>query len=182
MYHFQFHDSLKPILKTIMLCMATFSEAFYANGTLLSRCTNSLKYIYDPELRARRIVDVSQRADVSFCQAFWFLNETGKIMGFSTEVAILYCITRFKLLYRLYVLDLARRLPTITIPSLAINQVISIPPEDLSLPTLNGTTVSIPIPNSHIGKKPIHVRLMSSKRRLGMVRRSFNYFAQLTTS
>ena len=60
-------------------------------------------------------------------------------------------------------------MPAITAPSLAINQIISIPPEELTLPTLSGSTVSIPIPNSHIGKKPIHVRLFSSKRRLGMV-------------
>ncbi|XP_071857729.1 hormone-sensitive lipase [Bombus fervidus] len=138
---FQFYDNLKPILKTIMVCMATFSEAFYSNGTLLARCANSVKYMLDPEIRARRIVDVSQRADISFCQAFWFLNEA----------------------------DLTRRLPAITAPSLAINQIISIPPEELTLPTLSGSTISIPIPNSHIGKKPIHVRLFSSKRRLGMV-------------
>ncbi|XP_054014133.1 hormone-sensitive lipase [Hylaeus anthracinus] len=138
---FQFHDNLKPILKTILVCMATFSEAFYANGTLLARCTNSVKYMLDPETRARRFVDVSRRADISFCQAFWFLNET----------------------------DIVRKLPSITSPSLVINQIISIPPEELMLSALDGTTVSIPIPNSHIGKKPIHVRLLSSKRRLGMV-------------
>ncbi|KZC05122.1 PREDICTED: hormone-sensitive lipase [Dufourea novaeangliae] len=138
---FQFYDSLKPALKTILVCMATFSEAFYTNGTLLARCANSVKYMLDPEARARRIVDVSQRADISFCQAFWFLNEN----------------------------NIARRLPAITSPSLAINQVISIPPEELTLPALDGTTVSIPIPHSHIGKKPIHVRLLSFKRRLGMV-------------
>lgn len=51
----------------------------------------------------------------------------------------------------------------------AINQVISIPPEELILPTLDGGTIPIPIPNSHIGKKPIHVRLLSSKRRIGLV-------------
>ncbi|XP_029039585.1 hormone-sensitive lipase [Osmia bicornis bicornis] len=138
---FQFHDSLKPILKTIMVCMATFSEAFYANGTLLARCANSVKYMLDPEARARRIVDISQHADISFCQAFWFLNES----------------------------DITRRLPNITSPSLAINQIISIPPEGLSILALDGTTVQIPVPHSHIGKKPIHVRLLSSKRRLGMV-------------
>lgn len=54
-------------------------------------------------------------------------------------------------------------------PLVTINQVLSIPPEELVLPTLNGGSVSIPIPISHIGKKPIHVRLLSSKRRLGMV-------------
>jgi hypothetical protein len=53
--------------------------------------------------------------------------------------------------------------------SFAINQIISIPPEELILPTLDGGTISIPIPSSHIGKKPIHVRLISSKRRIGMV-------------
>lgn len=79
---FQFYDNLKPILKTIMVCMATFSEAFYSNGTLLARCANSVKYMLDPEIRARRIVDVSQRADISFCQAFWFLNEAGNILRF----------------------------------------------------------------------------------------------------
>ncbi|XP_031830547.1 hormone-sensitive lipase [Nomia melanderi] len=138
---FQFNDTMKPILKTILVCMATFSEAFYSNGTVLARCANSVKYMLDPEARARRIVDLFQRADVSFCQAFWFLNEN----------------------------EIARRLPTIASPSLAINQIISIPPEELTLSALDGTIVSIPIPNSHIGKKPIHVRLLSSKRRVGMI-------------
>jgi len=59
--------------------------------------------------------------------------------------------------------------------NLAINQVISIPPEELVLPTLDGGTISVPIPNSHIGKKPIHVRLLSSKRRIGMVHKILMY-------
>lgn len=54
-------------------------------------------------------------------------------------------------------------------PTLAINQIISIPPEEMNLVTLENNPVSIPIPTSHIGKKPIHVRLMSAKRRIGMV-------------
>lgn len=61
-------------------------------------------------------------------------------------------------------------LPQLVMPSLAINQLISIPPEELEFPTLDGSNVKIPIPNSHIGKKPIHVRLLSAKRRIGMVR------------
>lgn len=52
---------------------------------------------------------------------------------------------------------------------LSINQVISIPPEELTLDTLDGGKISIPIPNSHIGRKPIHVRLLSAVRRVGMV-------------
>ncbi|KAG7199201.1 hypothetical protein KM043_018074 [Ampulex compressa] len=138
---FQFHDSLKRVLKTLLVCMASFSEAYYSNGTLLGRCANSFKYFLDPEARARRIVNISQHADVSFCQAFWLLNET----------------------------DIMHTLPSIITPSLAINQVISIPPEELTISTLDGTMTSIPIPCSHIGKKPIHVRLLSAKRRVGMV-------------
>lgn len=136
---FQFCDSLKHVLKALSFCMVSFSEMYYNNGTLLGRCANSVKYLLDPEARARRIVNISQHADISFCQAFWFLNES--------EIVT---ITTMR-------------------PSLAINQVISIPPEELILPTLDGGTVPIPIPNSHIGKKPIHVRLLSSKRRIGLV-------------
>lgn len=54
-------------------------------------------------------------------------------------------------------------------PSLAVNQLIRVPPEELILPTLDGGTVLIPIPNSHIGKKPIQLKLLNSKRRVGMV-------------
>ena len=31
----------------------------------------------DPELRARRIVSISQHASVDFCKSFWLLSETG---------------------------------------------------------------------------------------------------------
>ncbi|OXU23851.1 hypothetical protein TSAR_010329 [Trichomalopsis sarcophagae] len=138
---FQFCNSMRTALKVISVGMASFSEVFYANGTLLGRCTNSLQYVLDPEARARRIVTISQHADISFCQAFWHLTEG----------------------------DLMASLPQLVMPTLAINQLISIPPEEMDYPTLSGSTVKIPVPNSHIGKKPIHVRLLSSKRRVGMV-------------
>lgn len=138
---FQFCDSMKIVLKVVSVGMASFSELFYANGTLFGRCSNSLQYLMDPEARARRIVTISQHADISFCQAFWHLNES----------------------------DLILSLPQIVMPTLAINQLISIPPEEMEFPTLSGSTVKIPIPSSHIGKKPIHVRLLSTKRRIGMV-------------
>ncbi|XP_011500605.1 PREDICTED: hormone-sensitive lipase [Ceratosolen solmsi marchali] len=138
---FQFCDSMKIVLKVVSVGMASFSELFYANGTLFGRCSNSLQYLLDPEARARRIVTISQHADISFCQAFWHLNES----------------------------DLILSLPQIVMPALAINQLISIPPEEMEFPTLSGLTIKIPIPSSHIGKKPIHVRLLSSKRRIGMI-------------
>ena len=59
-------------------------------------------------------------------------------------------------------------------PTLAINQMISIPPEEIKLTTLDNTSIVVPTPTSHIGKKPIHVRLMSAKRRIGMVSSKFS--------
>lgn len=58
--------------------MVSYSEIYYNNDTILGRCTNSIKYFLDPEARARRIVNISRYADISFAQAFWFLNELGE--------------------------------------------------------------------------------------------------------
>lgn len=69
---------MKTILKAVLYGMTSFSEIFYANGTLLGRCTNSIQYLVDPEARARRVVTVTQHADISFLQAFWSLNESSK--------------------------------------------------------------------------------------------------------
>ena len=35
------------------------------------------KYVYDPDARARRIVDVIQYSSIHFIKAFWALAETG---------------------------------------------------------------------------------------------------------
>ncbi|XP_058807221.1 hormone-sensitive lipase isoform X2 [Phymastichus coffea] len=138
---FQFCEGMRTILKFVSVGMASFSELYYANGTLFGRCSNSVQYLMDPEAKARRIVTISQHADISFCQAFWHLNES----------------------------DLLLSLPQIVMPTLAINQLISIPPEEMECETLSGKSIKIPIPHSHIGLKPIHVRLLSCKRRIGMV-------------
>lgn len=59
--------------------MAAFSESFFPKGNVLERWGNSLKYVSDPEAKARCLVNISQNADISFCKAFWLLNESGKI-------------------------------------------------------------------------------------------------------
>lgn len=138
---FQFSDSMRHILKIILTSMVSFSEAYYTNGSFFGRCANSVKYVVDPEARARRIVNISQRGDVYFCKSFWYLHQT----------------------------NLVQFLPSMMCPTLPINQVISIPPEDLFFPSINGPDIQIPIPRSHVGKKPIHIKLWSSKRRIGMV-------------
>nr|CAD7570308.1 unnamed protein product [Timema californicum] len=99
------------------------------------------KYLLNPELRARRIVNVSQCASVGFCKSFWLLSEM-EILG---------------------------HLPGMVGPNLAVNQVISIPPEPLEHTAHNGSKVSIPPPTAHIGRAPIEVRLLSIVCREGMV-------------
>ncbi|KAL1506347.1 hypothetical protein ABEB36_005730 [Hypothenemus hampei] len=141
---FQFCDSLKNVLQFIALSMAIFSEAYYSQGSLISKATNSVmtttKYLTDPEQRAKRIVNISQSADVDFCKAFWFLSES----------------------------ELMSHLPSVVSPAVAVCKVIVIAPEPLTL-TVNGKEIEIPIPLSHIGSKPIQVRLISYRIREGML-------------
>lgn len=73
---FQFFDSIKPVLKFISISMACYSESYYSDNGKFIKTTNSLftsgKYYFDPELRARRIVNLSQYASVDFCKVIFF--------------------------------------------------------------------------------------------------------------
>lgn len=136
---------MRNILKFISLSMAIFSEAYYNNGSFFSKATSSVwtsgKYVLDPETRARRIVNISQNAEVDFCQAFWCLSES----------------------------EFMNHIHNFSASSVAVSNLISIPPEPLSHERSDGTFVDIPIPSAHIGKKPLYVRLISSVVREGMV-------------
>lgn len=162
---FQYGDSIRGVLRFISIGMAGFSETFYAqdhDGTLL-KTTRSVwtsgKYLLNPELRARRIVNLSQNAKIDFCKSFWFLSES----------------------------ELMHKIPSIVGSSIKINQIIEIPSEPLKLPKINRTEmekedqtddpneleeefVDIPVPSSHLGPGlSVHVRLLSYHRREGMV-------------
>ncbi|XP_065352400.1 hormone-sensitive lipase [Cloeon dipterum] len=142
---FQFCESMRKALQFICITMASYSEAYYNSGGLISKATNSVytgsKYLIDPELRARRIVNIAQYSDVEFCKAFWQLAET----------------------------DLMQKLPSLVTPSVAINQEISIPPQSFTITGIDGSDVIVPAPSSHIGPKPVLVRLISANHREGML-------------
>lgn len=67
---FQFCDSIKPLQKFLGIAMASYSEAYYSKGGTFLKATKSMftsgKYFLDPELRARRIVSISQNSSVEF--------------------------------------------------------------------------------------------------------------------
>ncbi|XP_071441521.1 hormone-sensitive lipase isoform X2 [Hetaerina americana] len=143
---FQFCTSMRKVLKFISVAMASYSEIYYGEGGFISKASNSIwtggKYLIDPELRSRRIVNISQHAPVDFCKSFWLLAET----------------------------EIFTRLPAIVSPTVSVNHVIEIPPESLELDKIDGSgRVQIPLPSSHIGPAPVHCRLISAVRRQGMI-------------
>ncbi|EEB14239.1 Hormone-sensitive lipase, putative [Pediculus humanus corporis] len=139
----QFCSSVQPVLKFISIFMASFSEIYYNFGGFSAKALSLFsgsKFLIDPELRAQRIVNISQNASIDFCKSFWFLTES----------------------------ELMKKIPDFICRSLAINHQIKIPSEPLSILNLNGEEIEIPIPSSHIPVNSIQVRLLSRSRRQGM--------------
>lgn len=149
---FQYTDSIRGVLRFISISMAGFSESFYsedADGPI-AKTTRSVwtgsKYFLNPELRARRIVNISQNANVDFCKSFWFLAES----------------------------ELMHKIPSIVGSSIKVNKVIEIPSEPLQLPLIANAEadeefIDIPVPKSHLGPGTVSVRLLSYNRRQGMI-------------
>lgn len=143
---FQFCESMRPLLKFISIAMAGFSEGYYSQGGKISKATSSMytstKYMLDAELRARRIVNISQHSSVDFCKAFWFLAES----------------------------ELMHTLPSFIGFKVKVNRVITIPPEPIQLKAeKSADLISIPIPQSHGGPGVIKARLLSAVKRKGMI-------------
>ncbi|XP_055855094.1 hormone-sensitive lipase [Episyrphus balteatus] len=149
---FQYTDSIRGVLRFISISMAGFSESFYsedADGPI-AKTTRSVwtgsKYFLNPELRARRIVNISQNANVDFCKSFWFLAES----------------------------ELMHKIPSIVGSSIKVNKIIEIPSEPLQLrvvakPEEDEEFIDIPVPKSHLGPGTVSVRLLSYNRRQGMI-------------
>ncbi|XP_073981258.1 hormone-sensitive lipase isoform X2 [Rhodnius prolixus] len=136
----QFCDSMATVLRALCTLMASFSEMYYCDGRIIDPLVKCSKYLIDPELRAKRIVNISRYASAEFCKNFWFLGE----------------------------MELMQRLPSIVSPSLAVNRLIVLQPQPLTLPNNNGKVVDIPVPSAQIGSAPLSVRLISASSRLGM--------------
>ncbi|XP_041981180.1 hormone-sensitive lipase isoform X4 [Aricia agestis] len=137
---FQFLPSMRGILKGISICMAGFSEAYYSHGNLISSVWTGGQYLIDPEMRARRIVNISHSASVEFCKAFWFLAES----------------------------EIMKRVPSIMSSTVAVNKLITIPPEPIHMVTNSGAELTVLPPTVHIGLQGLNVTLISASKREGM--------------
>lgn len=149
---FQYGDSIRGVLRFLGIGMASYSETYYSQtdnrSSTLLKTTRSLwssgKYLMNPELRARRIVNISQNAKIDFCKSFWFLAES----------------------------ELMHKLPSIVGSAIKVNRLIELPAEPLQLVARSNEKefVNIPVPSAHLGPGlPISVRLLSAKRRAGML-------------
>ncbi|XP_031621456.1 hormone-sensitive lipase [Contarinia nasturtii] len=145
---FHYCESMQSVMKFLGICLAGFSEIFYNNnGNRIMKATSSMytggKYYWNPELRARRIVNLSQYAGIDFCKAFWSLTE-GELMY---------------------------ALPNVFGVKVKVNRLITIPPEPLELQSVANpkVMVEIPVPSSHLGVGSVTARLLSSVRRDGMI-------------
>ncbi|XP_053692316.1 hormone-sensitive lipase isoform X2 [Sabethes cyaneus] len=148
---FQFCESMRPLLKFISIGMAGFSEGYYSEGGRISKATSlmytSTKYMLDPELRARRIVNISQNSNVDFCKAFWFLAES----------------------------ELMHSLPSFVGFKVKVSRVITIPPEPIALKAeKSDRIIEIPVPKSYSGAGPVSARLISAVKRKGMIGEKVN--------
>uniref|UniRef100_A0A2S2NUX5 Hormone-sensitive lipase n=1 Tax=Schizaphis graminum TaxID=13262 RepID=A0A2S2NUX5_SCHGA len=142
---FQFNESLQPALKTIAIMMAAFSEVYYNENGMLARANtawNCSKYMLNPELRARRIVNVIQYSSIEFYKAFLFLGET----------------------------ELLKSLPNLVSPAVAINRLIAIPSKSFLYLKPDGQLFEIQPPLCHIGPASLNVRLIAKTKREGMVK------------
>ncbi|XP_034832530.1 hormone-sensitive lipase isoform X2 [Maniola hyperantus] len=137
---FQFLPTMRGILKGISICMAGFSEAYYSHGNLISSVWTGGQYLIDPEMRARRIVNISQSASIEFCKAFWFLAES----------------------------EIMKRVPSLMSSTVAVNKIFTILPEPLVVNTVEGTELTVLPPTVHIGLQGLNVRLISVNKRVGM--------------
>jgi Hormone-sensitive lipase (HSL) N-terminus len=69
---FHYTDSLRSLMRYLAVALASFSEAYYMKGAMALKTTNYFlrqpTYFLDPELCARRIMNVSRNCDVKFCK------------------------------------------------------------------------------------------------------------------
>lgn len=123
-----------------------YSEYYYSNEHKLLKFIRLplayIKYFFDSELWAHRLVKVYKNAEISFYRSMMQLGESWA----------------YKLLQNIFE------------PYVSVNQLFQIPPEPLTIYSEKRKQfVEIPVPSSHIGVRPICCRLLSAKRRKGMV-------------
>lgn len=111
-----------------------------------------LKYVFKPDWRSQRFANILENASLDFGISFVDVLE-GRM-------------------YKIY--------QEITEHRLEVNEVFAISPDQMQLYSSKfEDLVEIPIPSSHVGIRPISCRLLSKRRRRGMVRDKYIQTTQM---
>ncbi|XP_033099091.1 hormone-sensitive lipase-like [Anneissia japonica] len=141
---FQFCDIMYKPLQTVSIAMASFSEGYHRYDGVIGRTATALyhsgKYMLNPEQRAKRIVEMTNKSDISFCKAFWSITEASVVSEMSGYMA----------------------------GPVAVNKVIQVSPHNFEMPTVDGgESVTITPPCAHTGPGHVQMRLLCFQEREG---------------
>ncbi|XP_032236077.2 hormone-sensitive lipase [Nematostella vectensis] len=144
---FQYMPSLRQFLHMVCVLMASFAEGFDRHKTspialMTASVLHTGKYTVNPEMRAKKIIKLTEKTNMDFCQAFWGITEGYGIQHF----------------------------PLLVCPALKVNRVFHIPSQPFELASPDGELISIVPPCSWSGLAPTQVRLMSYEWRDGQSR------------
>ena len=144
-FGFQYVRSIRKILHVVGIAMSSYGDGYIRHTGSLSRAVSSLlysgKYIIDPELRAKRLTELTQRVDINFCKAFWSLTE---------EYGV-------------------QHVPFVVCPALDVNLEFKIPSDDVNVKDLLGTGIRIKFPSCNEKHVGLNARLLSFVWRDGQV-------------
>ncbi|CEF68232.1 Hormone-sensitive lipase [Strongyloides ratti] len=140
----QFCPSIAKMFKVICTFFASYSIACEKKNGPLDMIVNSAKYMISPEERALKIVDIIKEADIEFCKGFWNLPEYATIPKW---LGIVMAVCEMRSIETLY---------------------------NLTLETIEGEKVVIPIPSTTKESHAIKYRMISSLHRLNISKKSGN--------
>lgn len=80
---------MRQSINVIAVAHAAYGDGFKRHNGNTARALSSVihsgKYLVDPELRAKRIVELTQHVSMPFCKSFWSITESyGIQVGYST--------------------------------------------------------------------------------------------------
>lgn len=163
---FQFCQSMHLIVKFLVVAMASYSNYFFSKSSLAVKIFNFqvafTKYFYSSEERATKFLKTCKKSTTEFCRVRCFLICMNA--GFYDKIFLqsYWFLTERRLIHTM---------PNIIAHSIEINKLFDIPAESLELYSEKfKTMIDVPLPRSHSGVGPVSCRLMSARKRRGMVR------------
>lgn len=140
-HSFQYNKSLRLPLKVVNIAMVVWHQLWSSKVSFISKCKNIYLCITNVDKRRDLILQTLMRLDVHLIKSLWNSSEAPFLSFFKT----------------------------LLVPKLQVNLTIPIVPSPMSATTIDGDVVDIPTPSSHVGPKLMQARLLSARRREGMV-------------